>query len=54
LRVKPIHPDKYYLEARITSGDRIIFRVEEGRILFVDVVHHDDISKYGKRPKLRG
>lgn len=29
LRIKPIHPEKYYLEGRINSGDRIVFRVEE-------------------------
>lgn len=51
LRVKPIQPDKYYLEARMNSGDRIVFRVEEGTIFFVDVVKHDDISRYGRRPK---
>lgn len=51
LRVKPIQPDKHYLEARINSGDRIVFRIEEGTVFFVDVVKHDDISKYGKRPR---
>lgn len=51
LRIKPIHPDKYYLEARINSGDRIVFRIEEGTIFFTDVVHHDDIGRYGRRPK---
>ncbi len=51
LRVKPIQPAKYYLEARINSGDRIIFRLAEGRVFFVDVVTHDDISRYGKRPR---
>lgn len=50
LRVKPIHPDKHYLEARINSGDRIIFRVENGTVFFVDIVQHDEISRYGKRP----
>jgi hypothetical protein len=54
LRIKPIHPDKYYLEARIGSGDRIVFRREEGTIYLVDVVHHDDIDRYGKRPRTRG
>ena len=49
--VKPILPDKQYLEARISSGDRIIFRVEQGAIFFVDVVHHDDIERYGQRPR---
>lgn len=51
LRVKPIQPDKYYLEARINSGDRIVFRLDKGTILFVDIVRHDDIGRYGKRPK---
>ena len=54
LRIKPIQPDKYYLEARINSGDRIIFRLDAGTIFFVDVVHHDDIARYGKRPAKRG
>ena len=49
LRVKPIQPDKYYYEARIGSGDRIVFRVEAGTIYFIDVVKHDDIDRYGKR-----
>ncbi|HKI05094.1 MAG TPA: hypothetical protein VKK31_24150 [Thermoanaerobaculia bacterium] len=52
LRVKPIHPEKHYLEARINSGDRIVFRLEKGTIFFVDIVHHDDIGRYGKRRKL--
>jgi hypothetical protein len=48
LRVKPIQPEKYYMEARISSGDRIVFRVEGGAIYFVDVVKHDDIERYGR------
>ena len=51
LRIKPIQPAKYYLEARINSGDRIIFRLAEGTVFFIDVVSHDDISRYGKRPR---
>lgn len=51
LRIKPIQPAKYYLEARINSGDRVIFRLAEGTIFFVDIVAHDDISRYGKRPR---
>jgi hypothetical protein len=51
LRIKPIHPEKYYLEARINSGDRIVFRLEGGTIYFIDVVKHDDIGRYGKRRK---
>ncbi len=49
LRVKPIQPEKYYLEARLNQGDRIIFRVETGTIFFADVVTHDEIARYGKR-----
>ena len=49
LRVKPIQPAKYYLEARIDSGDRIIFRLDQGTVAFVDVVAHDEIARYGKR-----
>lgn len=51
LNVKPILPDKHYLEARISSGDRIVFRLEQGAIFFVDVVKHDDIGRYGRRPR---
>lgn len=51
LQIKPIHPDKYYSEARINSGDRIVFRLEGDTIFFVDVVKHDDISRYGRKPK---
>jgi len=38
LNVKPILPDKHYLEARISSGERIVFRIEGGAIYFMDVV----------------
>lgn len=51
LRIKPIHPEKYYLEARVNGGDRIIFRIEAGTIFFVDIVKHDDISRYSRRPR---
>lgn len=51
LRIKPIRPDKTYREARINTGDRIVFRVAGGTVFFVDVVAHDDIARYGKRPR---
>jgi mRNA-degrading endonuclease RelE of RelBE toxin-antitoxin system len=51
LRVKPIQPEKYYFEARINSGDRIVFRIEGGTIYFFDVVKHDDIDRYGRKPR---
>ncbi len=49
--VKPILPDKHYLEARISSGDRIVFRLYQGAVFFIDVVKHDDIGRYGRRPR---
>lgn len=51
LHVKPILLDKHYLEARISSGDRIVLRVEGSSIYFVDVVKHDHIDRYGRRPR---
>lgn len=53
LRIKPIQPEKYYFEARINSGDRIVFRIEAGTIFFIDIVKHDDIDRYGRRPRSR-
>ena len=54
LRIKPILPDKYFMEARISAGDRIIFRLEGEGIVFVDVVAHDEIGRYGRRPRTAG
>ena len=54
LRIKPIQPEKYYFEARVNSGDRIIFRIEAGTIFFFDIVKHDDIGQYGRRSKRVG
>lgn len=51
LVVKPILPAKYYLEARISSGERIVFRIAEGTIYFLDIVKHDDIGRYGRPPR---
>jgi hypothetical protein len=52
LRVKPILPAKYYLEARLNSGDRIVFRTSADAIHFEDVVSHDDIARYSRAPTL--
>ncbi|HVR10016.1 MAG TPA: hypothetical protein VMW75_18370 [Thermoanaerobaculia bacterium] len=49
--VKPILPEKHYLEARISSGDRIVFRQERDAIFFIDVISHDDIGRYGHWPR---
>ncbi len=48
IRVKPIEPDKYYFEARINDGDRLIHRTREGTLYFIDIVTHDDIGKYSR------
>lgn len=50
-RIKPIQPSKYYNEARINSGDRIVYRIEDGVVYFVDIVPHDLINKYAHAPK---
>jgi len=42
--------DKCYREARINDSDRTIFREDAGAVLFVDVVPHEDIGKYGRKP----
>lgn len=49
LRPKPIEPEKFYTEARINSGDRLIYRVDGGKLWVVDVVSHDDIGRYGRK-----
>ena len=49
MRIKPIEPEKYYNEARLNDGDRLVHRVQDGTVYFVDVVSHDQINKYGKR-----
>lgn len=54
MRVKPMQPEKVHHEARINSGDRVVFRVEEGVCSFVDIVPHDLIDKYGRKPTVRG
>ncbi len=52
MRVKPILPGKHYNEARISSGDRLIFRITEGVLYLIDIVMHDDINRYGAgRPR---
>jgi hypothetical protein len=51
MRIKPVEPEKYYNEARSNDGDRVIHRLEDGRVWFVDIVAHDDIGRYGKALK---
>jgi hypothetical protein len=49
MRVKPIQPDKYYDEARINDGDRLVHRIDSGTLWVVDVVVHDDIDRYRRK-----
>ena len=50
MRIKPIEPEKYYYEARVNDGDRLIHRTQDGIVYFVDIVTHDEIAKYSKGP----
>ncbi len=47
LNLKPIHPAKIYWEARINRGDRLIIRPDGSIAHVLDVVTHDNISKWG-------
>lgn len=46
MRVKPILPGKFYNEARISSGDRLILRIADGVLYLIDLVTHDEIARY--------
>ena len=48
LRIHPILPSRYFLEARINSDDRIVFRIQEDTIFFVEIVRHDDLYRYSQ------
>ena len=48
MRVKPILPGRFYSEARISSGDRLIFRTSQAILHLIDVVTHDDIVRYAE------
>ena len=47
LNLKPIHPAKVYWEVRINQGDRLIIRPAGPVAHVIDVVTHDQISKWG-------
>lgn len=51
LRVKPIKHAGYYYEARINSGDRLIFRAEGKKLILINFVKHDNIGDYAAAPK---
>lgn len=48
LRIKPIQPGKRYHETRANQGDRVIFQLSGDVLIFVDIVTHDDIGRYGR------
>ena len=49
MRIKLIEPEKYFNEARANDGDRVVFRIADDAVYFVDIVLHDDIGVYGRR-----
>jgi len=51
MRVKPMLPGKFYNEARISSGDRLIFRIADGVLYLIDLVTHDEIARYSSERK---
>lgn len=48
LEAHPIRPDKYYWEAYVNRGDRLIYVPEGSHLFLVDVIPHDDIDRYGR------
>jgi hypothetical protein len=51
LKAHQIKPDKFYWEAYLNDSDRIVYLPQGSHLVLVDVVPHDDIGRYGKRPK---
>jgi mRNA-degrading endonuclease YafQ of YafQ-DinJ toxin-antitoxin module len=54
LESHPIKPDRYYWEAYVNKGVRLIYRPQGSHLVLVDVVTHDDIKRYGCAPKASG
>ena len=54
LKAHSIKPGKYYHEAYVNTGDRIIYIPEGSHLKLVDVVPHDDIDRYSAAPKQKG
>lgn len=54
LKAHSIKPDKYYHEAYVNTGDRIVYIPEGSHLVLVDVVPHDDIDRYRSAPKQKG
>ncbi len=51
LESHPIQPDRYYWEAYVNRGVRLIYRAEGSHLKIVDVVTHDDIGRYSRAPR---
>lgn len=51
LEAHAIKPDKHYWEAYLNDSDRIIYIPRGSQLILVDVVPHDHIGRYGKRPR---
>ena len=50
LKAHQIKPDKHYWEAYLNRGDRISYIPQGSHLVLVDVVSHDDINRYSRRP----
>ncbi len=48
MRIKPILPGKFYSEARISSGDRLIFRIARGVLYLIDLVTDEEITEIAR------
>lgn len=46
LKAKPIKPTKIYWEARINRADRLVYKPYGETVHFLDILNHDDLSKY--------
>jgi mRNA-degrading endonuclease YafQ of YafQ-DinJ toxin-antitoxin module len=53
LNAHTVKPDKYYWEAYLNEGDRIIYHPRGSTLVLVDIVTHDEIGRYGRRPRIR-
>ncbi len=48
LHLKPIRPNNKFWEARVNSGDRIVILPIGDTAWIMDVISHDEISRWGK------
>jgi mRNA-degrading endonuclease YafQ of YafQ-DinJ toxin-antitoxin module len=53
LQAHSIKSAKFYWEAYINAGWRLIYRTEGDELFVVDVVAHDDIGSYDHRKPVR-